>query len=366
MKLLFLLPVSTQARFHRRITHMQKAGADARALTFERDYLPGKPLPCPIETLGAIGHGRYLHRLTTYLGALRRIRQAARHAEAIHAFGLDLALLAWLATRGLAHPPQLVYEVGDIREAQTGSSLASRIVRAVEQFMIHRCQVVVVTSPRYITGYYAPVLNIEAGRFLVIENKLPIDFHVSTHRPARPVDAPLRIGYFGLLRCRRSWQTLQRVLQLAPGRFEVLLRGKLWGEAITEEGVANTAGATFDGPYISPDDLPSVYGSVDIVWAAHHHGANNLQWARANRFYEACAFARPMIGQLGTVDGEVIAEHDLGCLIDLSDIETAANRVVGLDDQHIATWTEHVAQVPEHIYRHTDEHEQLLALLDQG
>ena len=363
MTLLFLLPVETQARFRRRIEGVLAAGASARAACFERNYLPGKPLPCALTRLGRVDHGSYWRRAWTYLRALRPVRKEASDVTAIHAFGLDLLFLAWVATLG-PRRPRLVYELGDVRGVMTRRGLAGAALRWLERILCRRCAVVVVTSDRYAHDYLVPTHGLDPSRCLTIENKLPVGVPLAPTPPSDDTDRPLRIGYFGLLRCRRSWETLCHILTLADGEIVVHVRGQPAGDGPTAAEIAAQAGARYGGPYVAPDDLPEIYADVDVVWVAHHHGINNLRWARANRFYEACAFQRAMIGQVGTVDGDVIAAADWGLLIDLRDPETAAQAVVRVERARWRAWRERVATAPRAVYQHTDEHVRLLATID--
>jgi succinoglycan biosynthesis protein ExoL len=362
MTLLFLLPVETQARFRRRIEGLLAAGAEARAASFERDYLPGKPLPCPLRRLGRVDHGSYWRRAWIYLRALQPIRNLSSDVTAIHAFGLDLLLLAWLATLGTRRP-HLVYELGDVRRAMTRKEPVGAGLRWLERFLCRRCKVVVVTSDRYTVEYLLPTHGLDPAFCLTIENKLPAGMPIAPKPLPDDVDRPLRIGYFGLLRCRRSWETLCRILTLADGHIEVQVRGQPAGDGPSEAEIAAENGAHYGGPYVAPDDLPEIYGDVDVVWVAHHHGVNNLRWARANRFYEACAFQRAMIGQVGTVDGNVIAAENWGLVIDLRDTEAAARSVVGVERSRWRAWSARLAAAPRTVYQHTDEHARLLTMI---
>lgn len=364
MRILFVMPVATHARFHKRIAGLRAEGADSLILHFDRDYVPGKPLPGESASLGWIDHGNYAKRAWTYLRALGRVRAAARRSDCLYAFGLDLALLGWLATLGPAPAPRMVYEVGDIRESMTGNGFAGRLLRSLERFVCRRSRVVVVTSPSYVDDYYRPRLGLDPASFLLIENKLPADFPCrGAQTEAHEETGRLRIGYFGILRCAHSWRVMKRLLEVAPERFSVVLGGKIWPERIDADEVRSTGGASYGGPYVAPDDLPALYGPVDLVWVAHLHGENNFHWARANRFYEACCFERPMIGQRGTVDGRDIEALGLGCLVDMNDIEESVRRIAAIGDEEIAAWRRNIRSVPVERYRYTDEHARLLERL---
>ena len=357
MKVLYLLPVASQARFHKRIRGLKYRNVEARALFFERDYYPGPPLPCPSESIGRIDHGRYLNRAWTYLGAMKRIRASGMDCDHIYAFGLDLAILTWLATLGSRHKPAIFLELGDIRPIMNGPSFLARAVRTLTRLMLRHCQAVVVTSEKYIEGYFKEFFPDYSGKFFVIENKLPESFSPPSHGREKSLDSEsIRIGYFGLLRCSRSWTAIQNLLELGKGRFSVKLAGELWFPEVSKNEILAQDNLEYIGNYRYPDDLALLYRDVDLVWVAHFHGHNNLKWARANRFYESCYFGKPMIGQAGTIDGNYIEENNLGLMIDLAKPYQAAQSILALKSEKIKSWEQAVLAVPSSIYMLTNEH----------
>lgn len=361
IRIVFLLPVASQPRFAKRISSLIAEGATAEALAFEREYPPGNPLPCSVTPLGWIPHERYLARLGTYLRALPRIR-AATTGAIVYAFGLDLLLLAWLANCARRRAASLVYEIGDVRKILTSEGLLPALLRALERFLCRRCRVVVTTAPGFVSNYFHARQKLQSVPFVVIENKLPDTFAPFLER--RQIDrssGPIRIGYFGLLPCRRSWEVLRLAVQRSGGRIEVLARGKpSWDNALRVD-VAGTPGLSFGGPYVSPDGLPEIYSSVDVVWTAHHIEEDNGRWAISNRYYEASAFGKPQVGQAGTGDGELIAALGLGPIVDLDNPAAAVELILQIDWPHIERWRETVSRVPQSLYRYTGEHRELLA-----
>ncbi len=367
MKVLYLLPVQAQARFRKRIAGLMRQGLDGRALYYERDYYPAPPLPCPSEALGRLDHGRYLQRIRVYLASLRRIRRAARQHDTIYCFGPDLVILAWLATWAMRRPPKLILEVGDIRPFMNSHSRPARAFQFFLRRILNHVSAVVVTSPAYITGYFQKFFPAFAGQYVTIENKLPADLPPPKIPLLAPTpEKPIRIGYFGLLRCGASWHTLKQVLVESEGRFVVKLAGEIWFPEETPETVLGVPGVEHFGTYNYPDDLDALYGDVDIVWVAHHHSGNNLKWARVNRFYEACFFRKPMIAQQETQDGAYVAQHGLGMVLDLGEKPQAAQKIQAITAEQLLAWTQAVRQLPNEVYQLTGEHKMLADLIRQN
>ncbi len=276
-----------------------------------------------------------------------------------------MALLGRLASLGVSTIPKLVYEVGDIREVLLSQGPVGYVMRAIERLILSHSSLIVATSQAFITGYYEAIQGIKGLPYLVIENKLnfkELNSDLQALVFQKQFSTPLRIGYFGLLRCRRSWEILKKVASLAKGRVEILVRGFNMGLKNFEKDVESIPGITYEGPFISPDDLPSIYGLVDIVWACYPYqgnGLGNWRWARTNRFYEACFFHKPMLAQLGTEDGRVVEKFGLGICLDLSDVGKAVETILNIRESEVTEWQSHISRLPKSLYIYTNEHEQL-------
>lgn len=295
------------------------------------------------------------------------MRRAIKHSQAIYCFGSDTLLIAWIATRFQAQRFRLVYEVGDIRALFLATSVTGRVLRWLERLLLRHVDLLVVTSKAYIDGYFRGIQGLDNLNYQVIENKL---FRKDLPQvPMRAVPSSkeskpkITIGYFGLIRCRQSWKVLKEVASQGCGRVRIYIRGILMGLEDLEEEIRRSEHIELGKPYVSPDDLPSMYGQVDLAWIAHYHGRPNTQWARANRFYEACGFQCPLIAQVGTQDGFAVMEHNIGRTIDICDVQAATQDVLEITADDIRSWRNNLATLPRDTYMYTDEHKKLVSRL---
>jgi len=361
MNILFLLPVVSQARYHKRISALTEIGVKPNILAFERDYYKGKVFPDGYICLGEIQHGKYQKRFFPFVKAFCKIRHAAKHAEVIYTFGLDVLLLGWLSKFCLRRNIKIVYEVGDIREILLGEYFYSRLFRLIERVMLKRIDLLVATSEAYVTGYYVGIQGLHNIKYHVIENKLDIDRipnNVQVHKFNK--DNVIRIGYFGIIRCRRSWEILKKAVSLSNGRIRLYVRGIPMGIENFEQEAEATPYVTYNGSYVYPDDLVDMYRQIDVSWIAHYHGKSNLLWSRVNRFYEACFFNKPMLAQYGTEDAKVVSELEIGLCLDLNDVDGAVDRILCITKSDIKQWGKNIFNVAEDIYLYTDEHKVLI------
>ena len=122
----------------------------------------------------------------------------------------------------------------------------------------------------------------------------------------------------------------------------------------------------YQGEYVYPDELSEIHKNADIIWACYPFQESvlgNWNYARTNRFYEACFFKTPIISQSGTLDSQAVDKYQIGLSLDLGEIEESINKVLSLDDQNLNFYRENMYSVPENVYAYTDEHEELYRVL---
>ncbi len=370
MRITFLLPVISQARYYKRIRALEKLGIQSKILAFEREYYPGKFRLHEYQLLGKIAHMQYYKRILPFMKALFKMRAAVKGTVVIYAFDLDMLILGWLASFGFHKRLKIVYEVGDIRNILIEKGFISQCMRFLERFFLQRTHLLVVTSKAFVSEYYQGIQGIKNLKYHVIENKvyansLPQIQNYSCNMS----DDILRIGYFGLIRCTRSWKVLKKLAVKGNGRIQVYVRGipPIGNERLhlVEEAML-TPNISYDGPYVSPDDLPIIFGNVDMVWACYPYQGKeigNWCWARTHRFYQACFFKKPIFALEGTEDGRAVNGLRIGACLDLADIDDAVNRILDINKAECDRWQKNLAKLPEEIYTDTDEHEQLLELI---
>jgi len=372
MEILFLLPVLSEARCHKRIRELKKFGVSPKILAFERYYFKGKTITDWNQSLGTLQHGKYYKRLIPLLKSIFKIRSVVKVTNVVYAFGLDMLLLGWVATFGLRKPIKLIYEVADIHFMLTRGGVTSRFLQWLERFLLKRISLLVVTSDTYVTGYYQNILGVKDLRYTVIENKIEdiksIKQKDSNLQRASFLPDILRIGYFGVLRCRRTWHILKKIAEDGEGRVQIYIRGIPIGLENFEREAKETPNMEYGGPYVSPDDLPGIYEQVDLIWACYTYQGSkigNWCWARTNRFYESCFMKKPMLTQLGSEDGRVVEKLDLGMCVDLGVVEKTVTQVLNITKGDLDRWQENLAKLPEEVYMYTNEHEILFQMMLQ-
>ncbi len=258
-----------------------------------------------------------LGRACLRAGGLRAVLDGA---DLIIARQLEMLALAVVTRRG---GTPVVYECLDIHRLMLGSGLVGRLLRWIERMLMRRASCLMVSSPAFLTSYFErfqrghpPVLLVENK---VLRRELAADAWDATRSNAPRPAGPWRIGWFGMLRCRRSLQVLADLVRMLPGQVEVVLRGRPSITAIPDFDalVAGCAGLRFEGPYDRARDLGRIYGEVDFVWCIDFFEAGgNSDWLLPNRLYEGSLFGCVPLAMRGVETGRWLAAHGCGVLFD--------------------------------------------------
>ena len=361
---LFLNPSVTFYRFVKRISALNALNINCIVLAYERNHYPGRELPVKFTSLGTIDQGAYLKRVRKFFNSVGSVRKNLRTADFLYAFGLDMAILGWVASSFFQQKPKIIYEVGDIREIFLGSGIISKAARWLDKFISKRARLIVVTSSAFAKEYFQNRLQVNNTKFFEIENKLDQGL-LEKRLPSERQNSQnkLVIGYFGVIRCERSWSLLTKLVKDSAGRVVLNIHGVPKNIPSFERDCNGIEHLHYYGSYTSPDDLLMIYNSVDLVWVVGLHGGDNHYWAKRCRYYEAGFFNKPMIGQLNTMDGKIIEQNALGPVFDFKDDQTVINSIQSITKDQLKQWTNNIIKMPENSFVYTDEHAKLGELM---
>lgn len=273
----------------RRVDGLRTGGAQVEIAGFYRRAAPANVAGAPALPLGRSHDARLGQRAWLVLRAIlapSRLKGLVGRSDIVVARNLEMLAIG----AALARPEQtLVYECLDIHRKLLGEGFASRILRSIERRLLKRTARVIVSSPAFERDYFRALQGWE-GPVDLIENK------VSAVPDTPSVDVvqggPWTIGWFGMLRCRRSLAILSHLVARADGRVRVLVAGIPSPDVFPDlpAEIARHPGMEYVGPYRAAD-LPRLYGRVHFAWCIDFFEEGlNSSWLLPNRLYESLAY----------------------------------------------------------------------------
>lgn len=243
----------------------------------------------------------------------------AAGADIIIARNLETLVLAAIAKQLSAPRARLIYECLDIHRLMLRTDLLGRCLRGLERQLLARSDGLIVSSPAFVTHYFKANQAAVLPAVALVENKiLRLSGEVSPPLLQEPPGPPWRIGWFGLIRCRRSLDLLTDLAKRRPDLVQVELRGRpSYSEFEDFDGqVSALPNVVFGGPY-QPDELAGLYGGVHLNWTIDSFQAEgNSHWLLPNRLYEGGYFGIPPIAARNTETGRWLSARGLGLLVD--------------------------------------------------
>ncbi len=330
MRLLYLVHDLDDAAVRRRRHFLRDGGAQVSVVGFRRQKEGTSRPPSEGREIGQTWNGRLLRRIATALRAVMAAdawQQEVEDADVILARSLEMLLVAVLVRRRRGIRVPVIYECLDIHRLMTRDDAVGSLLRWLERRLLRSCSLLVVSSPRFIDGYFLPYHQ-RFRRWTLLENKLlgselaslPAFPAAAGRDPAAvPAGPPWRIGWFGIIRCRRSLDLLAALVCTSGGAVEVEIRGQPARDVMTDFDavIASTPGLSFGGPYDRATDLPAIYGRVHFNWAIDfYEDGLNSAWLLPNRLYEGSVFGCVPLALRAVETGRWLARHDCGILLD--------------------------------------------------
>jgi len=345
----------------RRIKSFVALGHDVATASFRRANMNSGFTPdWPNTDLGEVRNRQFAGRLLRLGAAFFRVLGGApglRQADAIIARNFDLLALAWLARliRGRRGTP-LIYECLDIHGLFTRPGIVGRTMRLLERFLLRRVQLVIVSSPGFVTEYFEKIQHHE-GPFAIVENKLWFDGPALT-RPRAPApvmpDGRIRLGWVGSIRCAASLKLLAEVAARMSDRLTIEISGNVHRHALPDFDavLAANPNMTYHGPYAYPQGLERVYGGCDLVWAQDlwQRGANS-DWLLPNRIYEASWFGCPSVAVAATQTGRRVQEAGLGFVIEAPGADELQRLLDGVRPEDIRARSQAILRMDDADFR---------------
>lgn len=239
----------------------------------------------------------------------------------------------------------LIYECLDIHRTLVGAGIAARAVQVLEGRVLPRVDLLLTSSTAFVDNHFAAT-SLDCPIKLV-ENKLLVDCASAFPLPQQAAPGErICIGWFGMLRCRKTLEVLKSLASAMPEKVEVLIAGKPSPAVFPDfaAAIGGHPGITYTGPY-RYDDLPKLYGRCHFAWTIDwFEEGENSSWLLPNRIYESIAHGCVPIALADIEVGRWLARHGAGLRVDQPNVISKV--LAGLSASDMARYQAEVMSVP--------------------
>ena len=212
------------------------------------------------------------------------------------------------------------------------------------------------SSPGFIENHCERYYHGQYKAFIV-ENRLAAgaDYGPRPDSQITRRDQPLRIGWIGMLRCKRSLDLLAGVADRLGDRVEIHLHGIPARNEIPvfEPIIEPRENMTYHGRYRAPEDLAKIYEKLDVVWAGDFMEAGESSvWLLPNRIYEGGYYGVPSIAPEGTQTAAWIHQKAVGLSAPESLEESLPELIADLERDRtiLTTYRKALLSLPDDVF----------------
>jgi len=306
----------------KRVAMLRAAGLETSVVGFWRGTRPqpaiqgAKTFPLGESFDAKLGHRALLSLRHAFSPG--RLADAIGHADLLLARNLEMLAIAVAVSRRVRAP--VAYEVLDVHRLMIGAG--GVVLRAVERGLMRHVALLLVSSPAFINSYFERFqFGRRKPRAALIENKVlelepasPSVRSASLH--AIPPGPPWRIGWLGMLRCRKSLAILSKLAARRPDLARIEIFGRPTKE-VSEDLQWDLPDQVYFGGAYHRSDLADLYGRMHFNWAIDYFEEGlNSRWLLPNRIYEGGYHDVVPLALAGTETAEWLGRLGLGVLLD--------------------------------------------------
>lgn len=310
MKIIFLFGSLGSHQEHR-VQDFIEQGYEVEVFAFKRRYtdMDISFRSVPVTLVGEIQqNASYINRLPTLYRGISLVAKKFSNEHNVCFFyeGLMVAMIASLLIK---HP--YIYEECDLVHLEIGNVVVQHLLDMVDKKVIQRSWRTIFTSEGFVEYHFG---DNQPKNIILVPNKLPNSI-CSLPMPAhKDIDiSHLDIAFVGVLRYESIHNFIKVFLTNFPNRHFHLF-GLIGNDSFSD--VINMPNFHNHGPFQNPDDLPSIYTSIDMLLCTYDARMGNVQWAEPNKLYEAIYFEKPIIVSKNTFLQRKVNKLGIGVAID--------------------------------------------------
>lgn len=309
--IVFITSSLSQPRVIKRIKSIKDAGFNVKVYGFNRNVYNCNTLPKEIDVinLGSFEDGKgYFKKFLQFKSKIKNIIKIEGHKNVIYySFAMAPSLFLML------NSVEYIYEISDLFYGYPKFDFIRPYLKILDRRIVKRSRFSVMTSAGFNNYLFG---NSPQNNIVIQPNKLNNYFKIQDRPSVTIPDINhLRFGFVGAIRYRNTILRFAKIVgeNFPQHEFHFYGDSKI-AESFQEETKA-FSNIYFHGAFRNPDDLSTIYNTIDIVVACYETVSLNEQIAEPNKLFEAVYFLKPIIVSKNSFLEKRVSELNCGFAI---------------------------------------------------
>ena len=321
---------------------------------FKRRY--ESDIPKEYKVVSQIGYANKAGRIGAMLYGIARLAPLLKGKDIAYSWGLFSVLILILAKFLSGNwRLKIIYNLRDANNMALGPSIFARMLRLLDRFAVGKSDLLLTTSPYFISEYFQKVVGITPKKWYFLGNKVPEYLWENIDASAADSDResePITYGIFGRVTKYHPFGMMEK-LRGSGVRFYI--RGTLYMDKdFMDDFLSRNPHVEYGGKYKNPDDLCKMFSKCDISLKLEDiplpDYPSNYTWALSNRFYEAMFFKKPFFTFDSYGDANLVEKFGVGLAIKRGDADSEADILKSVSRTDIKKWVKNIEKLDRSEY----------------
>lgn len=314
-KIVFIISNIHLPRCVNRVKEFHKRRYNVEVYYFDRTIFSNKvaTLDVPMHSLGELeaGSGSYFKRMPKQYSIIKNVINKHKKENVVfYLFGFDMALIYHYC---FSKKPY-IFEESDLRHTYFPKQL-KWLLEIIDKRIIKKSLLTVFTSEGFCEYHFGKKIP---DNVAFIPNRLSPEIKNVSLLPHKAFNKDkISVGFVGSPRFKAVYNFVKVFCTNYPN-YEMHLFGEPLLDGI-EELRGKYKNAFFHGTFTSPQDLPSIYSSIDLVLSTYDAEVENVRFAEPNKIYESMFFEVPIIVSKNTFLASKVDRLGIGYAINAVD-----------------------------------------------
>lgn len=342
-KIVFVINNITITRCLKRVSEFIDKGYEVDVYGFKNEEEDGYATPSNfnITTIGVFSRKQsYFKRLKVYYKSLKQLFKKYKNQDVVfYYFFFNIAFSARLQCRR-----PFIYEESDMPYLNIGNKQLRKWLGKVDKRIIQKSLLTVMTSEGFIDYHFGKE---RPANIVVVPNRVnPVMMELPYTSKLHDC-SHLSIAFVGGFRYK-SVLNFAAVIGESFPQHAFHVYGNIMENGEELQALCDKySNIYFHGKFHNPDDLPKIYGNIDLVLASYDVTSINAQYAEPNKMYEAIFFRVPIIVSKETFLARKVENLNIGYAVNGLDKGEIREFLTGLTQESYYDKIKGLSAIPQ-------------------